>query len=903
MDKIMNTLLYGAVIGDISGSPYEGYENAIKTKDYKFIRHSGHITDDTIMTVAVADALLSCEGLNEISVKNAVVNSMQRWGRIYPNAGYGHRFANWLMSDNPQPYKSFGNGAAMRVSAVALIGLFYGDLDLVRRVARWTAEVTHNHPEGVKSAEAVASAIFLARNKTSKSEIKSYVEKNFGYDLSRTLDEIRPNYRHETSAQKSVPEAIISFLEAENFEDAIRNAVSLGGDADTLAAIAGSIAEAFFGIPEEFIKKVREKIPYEMLKVIDEVNRIVAAQNKCVELHGNERIDLAMRRFYAQQTDNVGELIDEIHSRILEDGCFIVAMQKISDDEDNTNFAPINMDLPNINHSVMSVFTNFYEFNKAVRASGAQLKCVTNRIDNLLENCAQVNEKIQLFGDNAKMGLIINPCSEEFFTLTADLIDLLVTTYRGGFNVDKSKAYKNLVECAKKQYPVYDSKVKITDADKQRTRDFADTFNNKQDFWDALKSKGLTWTITSKDNTTDMWARNALSKAIACGFDPNDALALFAPVVNGVNICDEINLYTYWQGFGYAEHLPKIKYLLVAQDWGNFFNEDVDSFKAAIEKMNAGEKIFYPFSLKSTTDKNLIELFKILDRDITKPCDDVFFTNFCLGYRLGNEGGGMTKKLMMRDAKLFRALCEILEPENILCLGRITSECVYEALTGESSQKVFIGNAKNYNNFLDNHPQMVLQYGEKGEITSNFYPLAHCGGMGTANRPLDKQYNDWAKISDNTPLDDPIEWWWKSPANEDALVENTRLAVAVASSFNELDGKKRWDNFISALSLCSKSGGYVLVPVHSDSETFRPGDFQFSFMENTDGENVLEIFATRADIHGVYSVRSGKSKVLFVEMREFFKKFLDGEIPCKEMLLNICGKNMALDREIILSLQ
>lgn len=175
--------------------------------------------------------------------------------------------------------------------------------------------------------------------------------------------------------------------------------------------------------------------------------------------------------------------------------------------------------------------------------------------------------------------------------------------------------------------------------------------------------------------------------------------------------------------------------------------------------------------------------------------------------------------------------------------------------------------------------------------------------MGIANRPLHKQFNDWAKISDNTPLDEPIEWWWKKPANDDALVENTRLAVAVASSFNELDGKKNWDNFIAALSLCSKAGGYVLVPVYSDSKTFRPGDFQFNFMENTDGENVLEIFATRADISRIYSIRSGKSKVLFVEMREFFKKFLDGEIPCKEMLLNICGSNMALDRETILSLQ
>lgn len=682
----MNPLFYGAIIGDISGSCYEGYKNAIKTKDFKFIRRSGHITDDTVMTIAIAEALLTCDGLDEVSIKNAVVESMQNWGRKYPNAGYGHRFTNWIMSDDPQAYKSFGNGAAMRVSAVDLIGIFYGDLDLVRNVARWTAEVTHNHPEGVKSAEAVASAIFLARNKNSKSEIKSYVEKNFGYDLSRTLNEIRPNYRHETSAQKSIPEAIISFLEAYSFEDAIRNAVSLGGDADTLAAIAGSIAGAFFGVPEEFISKAREKIPQEMLKMIDEVNLLVHMQNKCTELHGNERIDAVMRKFYAQQSDNVLELLDAIHGRIKADGCFIVALEKISDNEDSTNFAPIIMNHQHINHSFMSVFTNFYEFNKAIRSSGTKLKCVTNQIDNLLENCAQVNATLKNSNDNAKMGLVINPCSNELFALTEDLIDLLVKVSIRGFDAEKSQAYKNLVERAKNQYPKYHDGVKIS-----------------------------------------------------------APVALFAPVVNGVNICNEINLYTYWQGFGYANNTPKIKYLLVAQDWGNFFNDDAEPFKDIVAKMNAGEDLPYPFSMKSPTDRNLIELFKILGRDITKPCADVFFTNFCLGYRFGNEGSGMTKKLMMHDADLFRELCEILEPENILCLGRITSECVYEALTGDKFQKIFIG-SKSYNDFLDNHFRFTLYYGANKKFSSKFYPLAHCGGMGTANRSFDKQVKDWKKI-------------------------------------------------------------------------------------------------------------------------------------------------------------
>ena len=412
-----------------------------------------------------------------------------------------------------------------------------------------------------------------------------------------------------------------------------------------------------------------------------------------------------MRKFYARQSENVGEFLDAIHSRIQANGCFIVAMEKISDDEDSTNFAPIIMSHPHINHSFMSVFTNFYEFNKAVRSKGTQLKCVTNRIDNLFESCAQINATIKNSNGDEKMGLILNPCSNELFAVPEDLIDLLAKVLPENFNQKKSQAYKNLVERAKKQYPIYDSKVKVSDYDKKRTHDFAATFNDKQKFLDALKAKGITWNECETDNGINvMRAKMALNTAIACGFDPKNPVALFAPTVNGVNICNEINLYTYWQGFGYANNTPKIKYLLVAQDWGNFIDSP-NTFKDTIAKMNADEKIF-PAVGTDPTSVNLVELFKILDRDITKPCADVFFTNFCLGYRLGKTSGGMTKKLMMRDAELFRELCEILEPENILCLGKITSEAVYEALTGESSQKLY-GNAKNYNDFLDNSPQMV----------------------------------------------------------------------------------------------------------------------------------------------------------------------------------------------------
>lgn len=260
-------------------------------------------------------------------------------------------------------------------------------------------------------------------------------------------------------------------------------------------------------------------------------------------------------------------------------------------------------------------------------------------------------------------------------------------------------------------------------------------------------------------------------------------VALVAPVVNGVNICNEINLYTYWQGFGYAVNTPKIKYLLVAQDWGNFIGTG-DELKDAVAKMNAGEKIFYPYSLQSVTDKNLIELFKILGRDITKPCADVFFTNFCLGYRLGKTAGDMTKELMMRDADLFRELCEILEPENILCLGRITSECVCEALAGDAFKRIF-SEAKSYNAFLDIAPQIVLPCSADKKILSRVYPLAHCGFYGTKNRPLDIQRQDWQKIVDDKKIDVAIENFrlTNSPADKDKIFDEIFARVQTNDSF------------------------------------------------------------------------------------------------------------------------
>ncbi len=263
--------MYGAILGDMIGAPYE-FDRGDKTKDFPLFTSESVFTDDTVMTVAVAEALLDGMDGDPAELYGLLVRSMQKWGRRYPLAGYGVRFGVWLQQDDPQPYGSYGNGSAMRVSAA---GWLYDTLETTREIARRTAEVTHNHPEGIKGAEATASAIFMARTGSDKEEIRRYIIREFGYDLSRTCDEIRPAYRHVESCQGTVPEAITAFLEGESFEDVIRTAVSLGGDCDTLTCIAGSIAEAFYGVPEDLKAACRARLPDDLLAVLDRFDAAV----------------------------------------------------------------------------------------------------------------------------------------------------------------------------------------------------------------------------------------------------------------------------------------------------------------------------------------------------------------------------------------------------------------------------------------------------------------------------------------------------------------------------------------------------------------------------------------------------------------------------------------------------
>lgn len=254
--------MYGAIIGDIVGSRFE-FDN-IKTKNFELFDSGCYYTDDTIMTCAVAAALLSTKDNNYKDLDKAAIYWMQKLGRKYNGAGYGGNFYQWINSENPQPYNSYGNGAAMRVSPCA-----WTDSYLVKVInnAEQVTSVTHNHPEGIKGANAVATAIYLAKEKQPKSLIYNWMKEY--YNLDFTLSEIRDTYTFDETCQGSVPQALNCFFESSSFEDCIRNAISIGGDSDTIAAIAGSISEAYYGIDESLILKAKSYLDDYLLQIID----------------------------------------------------------------------------------------------------------------------------------------------------------------------------------------------------------------------------------------------------------------------------------------------------------------------------------------------------------------------------------------------------------------------------------------------------------------------------------------------------------------------------------------------------------------------------------------------------------------------------------------------------------
>ena len=268
--------MLGAIIGDIVGSIYE-FDN-IKTKEFEFIHEDCDFTDDSVMTIAVAEALLDCsEDSCEDEIREKLVSSMKKWGREYPYAGYGSKFSGWLQFNDTTPYNSFGNGSAMRVSPA---GWLYDDMFSTRYMARLTAAVTHNHIEGIKGAEATAAAIFLARTGASKEEIRTYIKQEFSYDLDFTCDEIRDTYYFNETCMNTVPQAIVAFLDGESFADVIRTGVSIGGDTDTLCAIAGSIAEAYYGIPHDLAATAKSYLTEDIIEVVEQFYSCLLQKNR-----------------------------------------------------------------------------------------------------------------------------------------------------------------------------------------------------------------------------------------------------------------------------------------------------------------------------------------------------------------------------------------------------------------------------------------------------------------------------------------------------------------------------------------------------------------------------------------------------------------------------------------------
>ena len=263
--------MLGAIAGDVIGSPYEFIRYNIKTTDFPLFKDDSGWTDDTVMTFAIADALMQTmphRGIlpDKNTFSDAVIDSMHNFGHKYSRAGYSLTFMMWLANYDREPYGSFGNGSAMRVSPV---GWAFDTLEDTEEYAELSASVSHNHPEGIKGARATAAAIYLSRTGHTKQHIREYITSKYGYDLTRTIDEIRPDYKFDATCQGSVPEAITAFLDGESYEDTVRKAVSIGGDSDTIACIAGGIAEAFYGeVPENIAREVLALLDDDMKKML-----------------------------------------------------------------------------------------------------------------------------------------------------------------------------------------------------------------------------------------------------------------------------------------------------------------------------------------------------------------------------------------------------------------------------------------------------------------------------------------------------------------------------------------------------------------------------------------------------------------------------------------------------------
>lgn len=445
--------MYGALLGDMIGAPYE-FDQGDKTKEFPLFSRGSGYTDDSVMTIAVAEALLDARDQgkenDETAVKSLLIDSMRRWGRKYPYAGYGARFITWLEEDEMGSYGSYGNGAAMLVSSA---GWLYDDFATTRKMAALTAEVTHNHPEGIKGAEATACAIFMARNHASKEEIRTYISQEFGYDLSRTCDEIRPNYHHVESCQETVPEAITAFLEGNDFEDVIRTAVSLGGDSDTLTCIAGSIAEAFYGVPIGMMAECRSRLEEDMLAVLEKFDKAVGRfQYHAEDDFGNGELATAMKAVHEDgSAENYLNLLNLMAKRIAEGGEIILPVQMSQSAFDmlgdlnqvkvgDTLYASEEIRMKPqalTDHDEGIWYAAFTDYNEAGKGEGS------SSINQLLKDIVKV-----ALGDKEKKGLVLNPWENPIF-LNKDMLKMVLDASRPNNHIyfDVGDITKLDVEC------------------------------------------------------------------------------------------------------------------------------------------------------------------------------------------------------------------------------------------------------------------------------------------------------------------------------------------------------------------------------------------------------------------------------------------------------------------------
>ena len=420
--------MYGAILGDVVGSRFE-FDRGPWTKEFEFLTDGCNFTDDSVMTIAVGEALMNAGNDADVEViKKECIKSMKKWGKKYPNAGYGARFIHWVLTDEPTPYNSLGNGSAMRVSAA---GWLYDSIERTREVAKATAEVSHNHPEGIKGAECTAAVTFLARNGASKDEIKEYVTREFGYDISKTVDEMRPLHRHDETCMDALPKALISFFEGESYEDVVRNAVSLGGDTDTIAAIAGAMAEAMFGMRVMTVGQGKTFLSDDIIEVLNRFDEILGrTQPKGDDPYENNiYIKMAVDEIYANGTnEDYVRLLYVLAKRIAEEGEAPTPMVDVNDvlipavDVDNLNVGDtvtvteetrLRMDTmtDGENKQWFPLFTDHEELSKQPTTNIN----INAPIRAILEN--------GLYSDRVE-GVVINPFGESV-TLNKDILKIV----------------------------------------------------------------------------------------------------------------------------------------------------------------------------------------------------------------------------------------------------------------------------------------------------------------------------------------------------------------------------------------------------------------------------------------------------------------------------------------------